>query len=551
MTTESLENGQTYDILIVGAGIFGAMLALESSQRGLKVLLVEKNDFGSGASANSLKTIHGGLRYLQSLDIRSSIISANERKAWLIMAPGLVKPLPCLLSTTKDLMRSKWVVGAGMLLYNLLTLGRNSGMPTQSKIPNARLISRSLIKECLPKLLDSSVTGGASWYDAQAINTERLVLACILAAKEAGARVLNYQGLEQLEGSLGAYQAQLSGLNEKIHTRFVVDCSGRGCFLEKEKLSGVNVPKIKTLTYVKAVNLVIKKKLSSYAFGIKVIDNSGMTRLLFTAPWQNTPFEEDYTLVGTWYFHSESEEDYHLSDHEVAQCVQQINSAFETPIYSEKDIVQIHIGYLPADNKILRAKGPDAGLIKHAKLLQWSKSGKESGLYSLKGTKFTLARRAAEDTVNSLNKKHGLNLKPSYSASQPLWLKNNAAILKLESLGLKNEQREFVQVYFLAVLPKIIDICESDSDMMAPVPGAEYCIKAVFEYCQRYEFVQHLTDLLVRRIPIGAGSLPSKKTIQYGVEFLSGKFLWDVSRQQNEILALEAYYMKHGNETLK
>tara|TARA_R110001592_G_scaffold195109_2_gene442751 strand:- start:32 stop:1681 length:1650 start_codon:yes stop_codon:yes gene_type:complete len=549
MTAEIHENEQQYDLLIIGAGVFGAMLALEASQRGLKVLLIEKNDFGGGTSANSLKTIHGGLRYLQSMDIRSSIISAKERKAWLTMAPGLVKPLSCILPTTKDLMKSKLVVGAGMLLYNLLTLGRNSDMPIESQIPNARLISRSLINKYLPKLHDSKVTGGACWFDAQAINTERLVLACVLAAKEAGARVINYQEVELLEICRGAYQARLSGLNERIHAQFVVDCSGRGCFLEKQKLNMVNIPKTSALVYVKAVNLVIKKKLSSYAFGIKAIDSSGMTRLLFTAPWQNTLFEDDYTLVGTWYFYSETEEDYQLTESEAKQCIQQINSAFETPICSEKDLVQVHIGYLPADDKVLRAKGPDAGLIKQAKLLQWGSSDGKSGLYSLKGTKFTLARRAAEDTVNALNKRHGLNLKPSCSANQALWLENDIATRKLESLGLTDEQLEFVQVYFLAAVPKIVEVCEGNVEMMAPVPGAEYCFRGLFEYCLLYEYVQHLTDLLVRRIPIGAGSLPSQKTIQYGLTFLSEKLHWNASRQQNEVMALETYYMKHRNDT--
>jgi glycerol-3-phosphate dehydrogenase len=551
MTAESLENEQQYDLLIIGAGVFGAMLALEASQRGLKVLLVEKNDFGGGTSANSLKTIHGGLRYLQSMDIRSSIISAKERKAWLTIAPGLVKPLPCILPTTKDLMKSKWVVGAGTVLYNLLTLDRNSDMPMESQIPNAHLISRSLINKYLPKLHGSKVTGGACWYDAQAINTERLVLACVLAAEKAGARVINYQEVEQLEKCRGAYQARLPGLNEKIHTQFVVDCSGRGCFLEKENLAMINAPKEDALVYVKAVNLVIKKKLSSYAFGIKAIDGSGMTRLLFTAPWQNTLFENDYTLVGTWYFHSETQEDYQLSESEVTQCIRQINSAFEAPICSKTDLVQVHIGYLPADDKVLRAKGPDAGLLRHAKLLQWGCPDEKSGLYSLKGTKFTLARRAAEDVVNALNKKYGLSLKPSCSASQALWLKNDTAILKLESLGLTGEQLEFVQVYFLAAVPKIVEVCEGNAEMMAPVPGAEYCFRGIFEYCLLYEYVQHLTDLLVRRIPIGAGSLPSQKTIQYGVKFLSGKLQWNALRQQDEVMALETYYMKYRNETLK
>mgnify|MGYP003673434003 CR=1 FL=1 len=548
---ENTQTNQEYDLLVIGAGIFGATLALEASQRGLNVLLVDKNDFGSATSANSLKTIHAGLRYLQSMDVRSSIISAKERKAWLTIAPGLVKPLPCILPTTKDLMKSRLVVGAGILFYNLLTLGRNTGMPNELQIPAAHLIPKSLIKKYLPNLHDSRVTGGACWYDAQAINTERLVLACILAAKESGARVLNYQEVEQLESCQGSYQAQLTGLNERVLARFVVDCSGRSCFLEKQTINGMDTPQINDLAYVKAVNVIINKKLSSHAFGIKVKDDSGMTRLLFTAPWQNTLFEGDYTLVGTWYYKAGAKKDNQLSEQELAQCIKQVNSAFETPICSVKDIVQVHVGYLPADKARLQAKGPDASLIKHAKLIPWSGAGGKNGLYSLKGTKFTLARRAAEETINSINKQYGLNLSSSRSANQPLWQDNKASLGKLNSLGLTEEQLEFVQVYFSAALAKIVEVCEGDPEMMAHIPSAEYCFRGLFEYCFRYEYVQHLTDLLIRRIPIGSGSLPSRNTVQYGLEFLSGKLLWDAKRQQNEVAALEAYYMKYENETWK
>jgi len=545
MAINSVEKKSQYDLLVIGAGVFGAMMALEASQRGLKVILLEKNDFGSGTSANSLKTIHGGLRYLQSLDISSSIISAKERKAWLAIAPGLVRPLPCILPTTKELMKSKLVVGAGVMLYNALTFGRNVGMPQHALIPNAHLISLSSLNQQLPKLADVSVTGGACWYDAQAVNTERLVLACVLAAEQAGARVENYQTLDQLSQDEHGYVSRLAGSNEELRSRFVVDCSGRGCYLESQYLGHLSSSEFVFPIYVKAVNLVMKKKLSTYAFGIKAKDSSGMTRLLFTAPWQNTPSGDDFTLIGTWYFTSECQTQESLSDVELKQCIEQINSAFEAPICTEEDVVQVHVGYLPADPSIVKASGPDAGLIKHACFNSWGELDvKYEGLYSLKGTKFTLARKAAEEAVAALQKKHNLTLEASISATVSLWREDQVAEKRLNLLDITESQLQFVRTYFPMGIEKITELCEKDPEMSLGVPGAEYCCRAVFEYCFQNEFVRHLTDLLIRRVPIGAGELPCAKTSRYALDFLANKLLWDSARQLDELAALEAYYMK-------
>jgi len=537
-----------YDLLVIGAGIFGATLAYEASQRGLKVLLVEKNDFGSGTSSNSLKTIHGGLRYLQGFDIKSSLISSNERKAWLTMAPGLVRPLSCLLPTTKDLMKSKLLVGAGALFYNMLTSNRNAGMPELAKIPNAHLISLVELNERVPKLADNNVTGGACWYDAQATNTERLVMACLLAAKKQGAELLNYCSIERLEKQNSLYNARLvrsldadkQAVDSNISAKLVVDCSGKGQFIEKEYLSELDVNKKHSPVYVKAVNLVLKQKISDHAFGIKAIDEAGMSRLLFIAPWCDS-----YTLLGTWYFDCDEADQHSLSSEDIGSCIAQANSAFEKPLFSIDDVIQVHLGHLPADKAQLSQKGPDAALIKHAELKDWGELDAENnGLYSLKGTKFTLARSAAEDTIASLEQKHYLKLKPSVSANTALWGCVEGDIEQLENIGLNNLQITFLVDYFSVDLPAIIELCRSDIKMLNPVPGAEYCCHVVLEYCVQYEFVQHLTDLLIRRVPIGNGEPPSEETTSYVVAFLAERLNWDQSQKDGEVKALNHYYMK-------
>src|SRR5712672_4698797 len=96
---------QTFDVLVVGGGIYGLTVAYDAAQRGLSVALVERDDFGSGASFNHLRTIHGGLRYLQTLDIRRARESVLERRTMARIAPYAVRPLMFVLPLAESLTR--------------------------------------------------------------------------------------------------------------------------------------------------------------------------------------------------------------------------------------------------------------------------------------------------------------------------------------------------------------------------------------------------------------------------------------------------------------
>ncbi|MBP7568752.1 MAG: FAD-dependent oxidoreductase, partial [Acidobacteria bacterium] len=81
---------ETFDVLVVGGGIHGLAAAYDAAQRGFSVALVERGDFGSGASFNHQKTIHGGLRYLQPGDLKRMRESILERRTLARIAPHLL-----------------------------------------------------------------------------------------------------------------------------------------------------------------------------------------------------------------------------------------------------------------------------------------------------------------------------------------------------------------------------------------------------------------------------------------------------------------------------
>jgi glycerol-3-phosphate dehydrogenase len=115
----------TYDVLVIGGGIYGACVAWDAALRGLSVALVEKGDFGHATSSNSLRVIHGGLRYLQHGDIRRVRRSIQERAAFMRIAPHLVHPLPILIPTYGHSLRGKEIFSIALLVNEILGFDQN------------------------------------------------------------------------------------------------------------------------------------------------------------------------------------------------------------------------------------------------------------------------------------------------------------------------------------------------------------------------------------------------------------------------------------------
>src|SRR5215813_15651835 len=114
-----------FDVLVVGGGIYGLTIACDAAERGLSVALIERDDFGCGASFNHLRTIHGGLRYLQSLDVGRARESVRERRTVARIAPHAVRPLPFAVPLYRSLARGKIAMRAGFLIDRFVSAGRN------------------------------------------------------------------------------------------------------------------------------------------------------------------------------------------------------------------------------------------------------------------------------------------------------------------------------------------------------------------------------------------------------------------------------------------
>jgi glycerol-3-phosphate dehydrogenase len=107
---------ETFDLLIIGGGVTGACVARDASLRGLKVALIEKNDFAGATSAHNSKLVHGGLRYLRNFEFGLVRESLKERRIWQRIAPHLVHPLPFLMPMYGGGLRARATLRAGLTL---------------------------------------------------------------------------------------------------------------------------------------------------------------------------------------------------------------------------------------------------------------------------------------------------------------------------------------------------------------------------------------------------------------------------------------------------
>ena len=124
-----------FDLLVVGGGIYGLIVACDAAQRGLSVALIEARDFGSASSFNHHRTIHGGLRYLQTLDIARARESILERRTFARIAPSAVRPVPFVLPLQASLTRGKLAMRAGFLIDRYVGRDRNQDLPASLHLP--------------------------------------------------------------------------------------------------------------------------------------------------------------------------------------------------------------------------------------------------------------------------------------------------------------------------------------------------------------------------------------------------------------------------------
>ncbi len=213
---------EVFDLLVIGGGITGVGTAWDASTRGLKVALIEKNDFAEGTSSRSSKLIHGGLRYLENREFKLVFEALSERSFLLDSCPNLVRPLPFYMPIYKGGAHAAALISAGMWLYDLLALFRTP--------KTHRRLSAAQTKKELPMLKGADLTATFQYFDASMWD-DALVVEVARHAAEAGAALASQVEAIAPVGDLSRiqeYQVRDRVLNETFHVRFkkLIVCTG-------------------------------------------------------------------------------------------------------------------------------------------------------------------------------------------------------------------------------------------------------------------------------------------------------------------------------------
>jgi glycerol-3-phosphate dehydrogenase len=526
--------GRTFDVVVVGGGIYGLTIAYDVAQRGLSVALVERDDFGSGASFNHLRTIHGGLRYLQSLDLGRARESIRERRTTARIAPHAVRPLSFALPLYRSLLRGKMAMRAGFALDRVLAAGRNRGVPPSHRLPGGRVFSRSRAAQTFPGLRRQGLTGAAVFYDYVTTEPDRFTFSFALAAAGHGAVLANH--VEAI--ALLVDGKQVTGVSVRdtlgsrildVGARLVVNATG-GRVDRLLKPLGISTG----IPMLKAMNLVTRRDAGDEALG----GRSPSGRNLFLVPWR------DRALFGTWESDRTCDpDDSGVSDSDVAAFIGDLNQAFPALDLTPADITLVHRGVVPAvvhDGRV--------SLEGHEQIRDHATQGFD-GLLSVAGTKFTTARSVAQRVTDMVLSRLRHNPVPCRTAATPL----PGGSLRDIGLAIADARREYDEGLPTDTIPHLIaaygsryrdvmDVAAARPDWRtrlapdSPVIGAELVLAA------RKEMAPTLADAVIRRTPLGALGHPGEAALARAAAIVGTELGWSDERRRQEIAAVDAFY---------
>lgn len=396
---------ESYDLLIVGGGSTGAGISVEASLKGLKVALVERDDFSSGTSSKSTKLIHGGVRYLQSaieefdFSQLSLVIEAlRERKTLCSNAPHIVEPIPIIIPVYKWwLLPYYWF---GMKLYDVLSGSR--------LLHSSHYISKDSIINQFPMINKENLCGGIVFFDGQQ-DDSRMNVELILTGIKLGSVSMNYVNVKELifkdptsnnKIVIGAIlQDKLTGEEWPCYAKCVVNATGP--YVDQLRGETLNDNQKSTICMTSSgVHIVISKELGPKNHGV-LIPSTKDGRLMFILPWKGQ------TIIGTTDNYCELDQHPKPTLKEVNFIINEFNGLIDDRMKIElNDIKSAWSGLRPlvrtknlstsskeSDNKSL---DQTKSISRHHAIVNDAKNG---GFITISGGKWTIYRSMAEDVV--------------------------------------------------------------------------------------------------------------------------------------------------------
>jgi glycerol-3-phosphate dehydrogenase len=472
-------------VLVVGGGVVGAGVALDAVTRGLTTGLVEARDFGSGTSSRSSKLIHGGLRYLEQLNVALVREALSERSLLLQrIAPHLVHPVSFLFPFSHHVWERAYV-GAGVTAYDTLgfSVGQTRGLPGH------RQLSRRSALRLAPALKRQALTGALVYWDAQ-VDDARYVVTLVRTAASFGAHVASRTQvtgfLREGERVTGVRVTDLETGNElEIRAQQVVNATGVWTDEIQEMVGGRGTINVRAS---KGVHLVVPRDRIQSSTGIIL---RTPVSVLFVIPWGRHwiigTTDTDWSLDRAHPAASRADIDYVLG---------QLNKILSVPL-NRDDVEGVYAGLRP----LLAGESESTSKLSR----EHTVAHPVPGLVMIAGGKYTTYRLMARDAVDAVA--HGLDEKvaPSCTDSVPLagadgfialWNSRHALA---RSSGLHVARIEHLLQRYGSMIGEVLALIAADPGLGKPLAGADDYLRAEIVYAASHEGARHLDDVLARR----------------------------------------------------
>jgi glycerol-3-phosphate dehydrogenase len=474
------------DVLVVGAGVTGAGVALDAATRGLRTGLVEARDVASGTSSRSTKLFHGGLRYLEQLNFRLVAEALHERELMLTrVAPHLVRPLPFLYPLTHRAWERPYVA-AGLALYD--QMGGARSVPRQKHLSRGGALTR------FPGLRRDALVGAVEYYDAQA-DDARFTLTVARTAAQYGALITTstevVQMLREADRVTGAVVRDVeTGAEQRVRARVVVNATGVWTDDVQAMSGGRGRFRVRAS---KGVHLVVPRDRIAGETGLIARTERSV---LFVIPWGQ------HWIVGT----TDTDWAYDLAHPaataaDVDYLLDTVNRVLATPLQRE-DVVGVYAGLRP----LLAGESEDTSRLSR----EHAVARPQPGLVSIAGGKLTTYRVMAADAVDAAVDDLALRAVPGSlpcSVTEHVPLVGADGYLAMRNLvpelgrqtGLAPWRVQHLLGRYGSLLTEVLALAEGDRSLLEPVPTAQEYLKVELRYGATHEAALHLEDLLARR----------------------------------------------------
>ncbi len=520
----ALEN-TPFDVLVIGGGITGAAMARDATTRGLKVALLEREDWASGTSSRSSKLIHGGLRYLKTGDFHLIFESLSERARLLELAPHLVCPLDFLLPSYAGRGVSPWLREMGLSLYDLLALGR-------SPRSHRRLSKEDLLRR--ERLLESpDLLSGALYADART-DDARLTLENALDAVSLGAVAASRIEVRDLKkdgsGKIAGVTARdlESGRDLDIPARVVINATGPWADSVRRR-DDADAPA--ELRLSKGVHLTIPADRLLLRHPVTFPLRDG--RLLFAIPYGPV------TLVGTTDTEFAGSPDNVVAERgDIQYLLDAANETFPSARLTESDIVATFAGLRP----LLAETGKSTQDTSREDAVTVS----PAGLVTVTGGKLTTHRLMGEkaiDRVSAVLRKEGRPVPESATRRRPFPgapRKDFSSFLadyvrEAGTLGMDGEVARHLARRYGRRAEEVLALAAEEKALSERLLPRLPDIAAEIVFAARAEDARTLADVLIRRTHLfWQAREGGMEALDRTAELLSHELGWDRARVRQE-----------------